>query len=96
MKELKIVATIVAKQECNEAVYAALKRVVDGTRTESGNISYELHRDISNSFRYVILEHWSSQQAIELHNQSPHFLAFVKEIEGIVESLDVVTVEMIY
>lgn len=95
MKELKIIATIVAKAECDKEVYASLLKVVEGTRTESGNISYVLHRDINAPLKYVMLEHWSSQDAINLHNSSDHFQTFVKEIDGKIDSIDVVTVEVV-
>ena len=48
MKQLKIIATIVAKEEYNQSVYEALTQVVDGTRTEAGSVYYALHRDIKN------------------------------------------------
>lgn len=96
MKELKIIATIVAKSETNADIYASLTKVVDATRTESGNISYTLHRDINNPLSYTIIECWRGAEAIDLHNASEHFKAFIKEIEGKVSSVDIATVEEIY
>ncbi|MFI3317843.1 MAG: putative quinol monooxygenase [Rikenellaceae bacterium] len=96
MKELKIIATIVAKEEHKEAIVASLKKVVDMTRKEEGNISYELHSDINTPLKYIIIEVWKSQEAINLHNDSAHFGAFVEEIEGKVESLAVDVIEAIY
>lgn len=96
MKELKIIATIVAKSETNKEIYASLLKVVDATRKESGNLSYVLHQDVKEPLKYVIVEHWSSQEAIDLHNESAHFKTFVAEIEGKVESLDVSVFNIVY
>ena len=48
MTELKIVAVIVVKAEFQEELEKAFQNVVDGTRKEDGNISYDLHQDVKN------------------------------------------------
>ncbi|MFI3288148.1 MAG: putative quinol monooxygenase [Rikenellaceae bacterium] len=96
MKDLKIVATVVVKPEFLDDVTAAMRAVVDGTRTEEGNISYVLCADTKNMLRFVILEHWASQEAIDEHNESAHFKAFVAAIEGKVDSLDVAVLSEVY
>lgn len=73
---LVIVASITVKNEADKAdVEKALHAVVDGTRTEEGNIAYVLHQDINNPLTYVIIEAWKSQEAIDFHNQTPHYKA---------------------
>ncbi len=96
MKELKIIATIVTKSDTKEEVLNACKNVVDGTRTECGNISYALHIDTSNPLKLVILEHWKNQEAIDLHNQTEHFNTFIASIKELVESVEITTLEMVY
>ena len=95
-QELKIIATItILKEEYKEDVEKALYAVVDGTHTEEGNISYELHQDIQNPLVYVFVEVWKSQAAIDSHNQSAHFLSFVKAIDGKV-GLSINVVKKVY
>ena len=78
---LKIVATVTLKDAAFQADFEkALKAVVDGTNTEEGNISYESHKDINNPLVYVIIEVWKSQEAINFHNETPHFKAFVEAL----------------
>ncbi len=96
MKELRIIATVTVKPEFLDDVTAAMREVVDGTRQEEGNISYVLHADTKSMLKFVFLEHWASQEAIDIHNESEHFKAFVKAIEGKVEGLDVAIVKEIY
>ena len=83
---LKIVATVTIKNAADKAaVEQALFAVVDGTRTEEGSISYELHQDLSNPLVYVFVEVWKSQEAIDIHNASEHFKAFVAAVDGKVD-----------
>lgn len=96
MTELKIIAAIVVKATYQKEMEEILHTVVDETRKEDGNVSYDLHQDCQNSLKYTILETWKSQAAIDLHNESAHFEAFVKAIEGKVESLAVDIVKQVY
>lgn len=96
MAELKIVATIQVKSEYKEVVLIALKNVVDATQKEEGNISYDLHQNVTNPLEYTILEIWKSQEAIDLHNASQHFDEFKKAIGGKIEGLKVDIIEKIY
>lgn len=96
MKELKIIAVITAKETYKDDIAKALHEVVDGTRKEEGNISYDLHQDTENPLKYTIIEVWKSQEAIDSHNATDHFLAFVKAIEGKVDGLDIDVIQQIY
>ena len=81
--ELKIIASLTIQDEVAQAsIVNALHTVVDATRKEEGNISYELHQDISNPMTYVFIEIWKSQEAIDAHNRSAHFLEFAKTVDG--------------
>jgi quinol monooxygenase YgiN len=96
MAELKIVATIVAKPQFQDELLKVFHAVVDETRKEDGNVSYELHQDINNPLKYIILEVWKSQDAINLHNESAHFKAFVAAVEGKTDSLTVEIIKKVY
>ncbi|NDW08137.1 putative quinol monooxygenase [Dysgonomonas sp. 520] len=96
MEELKIVATIVIKAEFKSDLEKIFRTVVDETRKESGNISYELHQDIQNPLKYIILEVWHSQEAIDKHNESPHFKAFASGIDGKIDSLAINVIKKVY
>ncbi|PXV63127.1 quinol monooxygenase YgiN [Dysgonomonas alginatilytica] len=96
MAELKIVATITVKSDNKEEVLVALQNVVNATRKEEGNVSYDLHQNITNPLEYTILEVWKSQEAIDLHNASTHFDEFKKAIGGKIEGLKVDIIKQIY
>lgn len=96
MAELKIVATITVKSDNKEEVLVALQNVVNATRKEEGNVSYDLHQNIVNPLEYTILEVWKSQEAIDLHNASTHFDEFKKAIAGKIEGLKVDIIKQVY
>ncbi|MFV0417562.1 MAG: putative quinol monooxygenase [Dysgonomonas sp.] len=96
MTELKIVAVIVVKATYQNELEKEFHTIVDETRKEPGNVSYDLHQDTSNPLKYTILEVWKSQTAIDEHNASAHFKAFVSAIEGKVEGLTVDIIKKIY
>lgn len=96
MTELKIIATIIVKAEYEKEVLTAFHNVVDATRKEEGNISYDLHKNITTPSEYTILEVWKSQEAIDLHNASIHFDQFKKAINGKIDSLKVDVIKQLY
>ena len=96
MAELKIVATIVVLEAYKTELERVFRKVVNETRKEEGNISYDLHQDIKNPCKYVILERWKDNDAIEFHNQTAHFKELLSATEGRVESLTVDVIEKIY
>jgi quinol monooxygenase YgiN len=79
---LTIVATLTAKPEYKEDVLKAIKTVVDATRKEQGNIFYDVFEDVNNPLKFVFIETWKSQAAINSHNKSAHFNDFVKAVDG--------------
>jgi len=96
MNELKIVAAIVIKDQFRDELMEVFKTVVNETRKEPGCISYKLHQDTKNSDKYIILEEWKDQNAIDLHNASAHFQSFAKAIDGKIESLAIDVIKEIY
>lgn len=96
MSQLSIVATIVVKDSYKDELEKVFRNLVDGTRKEEGNVSYDLHQDVQNPLKYIILEVWKSQSDISKHNEMVHFKAFLSAIEGKVESVDINVVKKIY
>ncbi len=74
MSSIQIVALVTVKPEYTEALAAQFKELVKASRAEEGNISYDLHQEIGKPNRFVFVENWKSQAAIDEHNASEHFL----------------------
>ena len=80
--ELLIIAHVTTKAEYKDELMKAFEKVVEGTRREAGNISYDLYVDTSDPLKFTIVERWKSQDAINIHNETNHFKEFVKAIDG--------------
>ncbi|GHU35643.1 hypothetical protein FACS1894105_04710 [Clostridia bacterium] len=52
---------------------AAAKELIEKSRAEAGNISYDLYEDVSNPDVLTFIEHWKDQAAIDFHSSQSHF-----------------------
>lgn len=60
-----------------EEFLEAVRPLVDASRSEAGNISYDLYEDIDDSDAVCFIEIWRDAAAIEAHNTSPHFRKWI-------------------
>lgn len=93
MSNIKIVALITVKPEFRDELAAEFTQLVKASRAEAGNNSYDLHQEIDRPNRFVFIENWKSQAAIDAHNASEHFQAFVRAIDGKTEHLEIVLLD---
>lgn len=96
MSQLSIVAAIVVKDSYKDELEKVFRNLVDHTRKEEGNVSYDLHQDVKNPLKYTIIEVWKSQDDINKHNDTPHFKEFLTAIEGKVDSVNIDVIKKIY
>lgn len=85
MSKLTVVATVVAKADCIEAVKAELLKLIEPTRKEDGCIEYTLHQDNENSAVFVFYETWESRACLENHMNSEHFKSYVTVVGSLIE-----------
>lgn len=90
MSTVKIVALLTVKPEYRDELAAGFANLVRASRAEAGNNSYDLHQEIGNPNKFVFIESWKSQAAVDEHNASAHFQAFVKAIDGKTDHLEIV------
>ncbi|ANU13930.1 antibiotic biosynthesis monooxygenase [Planococcus halocryophilus Or1] len=62
-----------------QAFLEAAKTVIEGSRQEAGNISYDLKKSTDQEQHYTMVEVWKDAEAIQAHNTSEHFQAFVQK-----------------
>ena len=86
MEKLTIIATLIARPGKEEALGVALGALVAPSRAEAGNINYDLHRSKNDSGTWVVYENWKSDEALEFHVKTPHFIAFAARLEELTES----------
>ncbi len=77
MSELFMVVSLHAKPGKEDTLRHDLIPVVEHSRTEEGNIRYELFVDQSDPGRFVFVEHWASAEAQHKHDtQGTHIQEF--------------------
>ncbi|MDR1817015.1 MAG: antibiotic biosynthesis monooxygenase [Puniceicoccales bacterium] len=93
-----ILAQLPVKTEHLRDFYAIGKKVVEATRKEPGNISYDLYRGASTPetrkkgfIPFLMVEFWRDQNAINAHNASAHFKDFFAAYEPIASGKPEVT-----
>jgi len=60
-----------------EEFKALAKPLIEASRKEEGCISYSLFEDIKDGNILTFIEEWKSEEAIKIHNSTPHFTATV-------------------
>lgn len=76
MNSIVIVATIVAKEGKAEFVKNELKKLLEPTEKESGNISYKIHQDLQDMNKFVAVEEWKDSESIKAHMVTDHIRAY--------------------
>lgn len=89
MSEITIIAKIDVKPEHRDAIFLVLKNLIGPSRAEEGNRQYDLHEVDEKPCSFVFVERWADKAAIDKHNNTPHFQAFVKAIDGKVDAVDI-------
>lgn len=79
MSEIVIVATLLAKPGEEQSVEQALRRLVALSNHEPGCVMYALHRSTEASYKFVMIERWSSREAWEIHLRQPQVRQFPRD-----------------
>lgn len=70
-------ARMSVKPENKEEFLKEIETVMEGSRNEAGNNSYELFQDPKDATSFVMVESWKDMEAVQAHNTSAHFQAFI-------------------
>ncbi|MFJ2712716.1 MULTISPECIES: putative quinol monooxygenase [unclassified Pseudomonas] len=70
------IATLIAKPGQQDTLEQGLRALVPPSRAEDGCSQYDLHRDLSDPLTFYVIEHWASEEILQLHNASEHFKNF--------------------
>ena len=68
---LAIIKIKEGKEKLFEETFVKLSKEVK--KNESGNIFYQISKDRENSLTYIVMEHYTDQDSVELHGKSKHF-----------------------
>ena len=77
-----VVATIVPEPAHLHLVEDALRQAVAQVRLEPGCEYYELHRDLDDAGRFVMLERWRDEDALAQHGRGEALATLGKALAG--------------
>lgn len=86
MKKKTIVARVEVLPGKEQEFISKTEPLIQGTRAEEGNISYNLYQNPSNPVSFIFYEEYKDQHAMDVHAASVHFQAFGKAIEELLAS----------
>ena len=77
---ISIVAKFIIKEGEEENFLTLIDKLGKASRAEEGCIEYILHKDVKKPLTYCLIEKWKNQEAVDLHNNTPHFTGTVPKI----------------
>lgn len=77
-----ITARITIKPEFITDFIEAAGPLIDSSNMESGCISYQLYQDPYDQTRFIMVEEWADQAAIDNHFNMPYFIDFGSKSEA--------------
>lgn len=93
---LRVVAHLRAQEGKGAALGEALKGLIEPTRAEPGNISYELLASLDDERNYTFVEEYQDGDALDAHMNTPHVQAAIAAMPDLVEGeLDLRTYRLI-
>lgn len=71
---MKIInATFFIKADKRSEFLSIIQPLIDASRLEKGNLSYDLYESIDKANQFTMIEHWENQKAIDSYNETPLF-----------------------
>ncbi|MBL8038683.1 MAG: antibiotic biosynthesis monooxygenase [Nitrospira sp.] len=83
---LRVIAHAKAQPNHVAQVRDILTALVDATRKEPGCLSYELLQNHADPTDFVFVERWASAAAEQAHFVTPHLLATLQQLTGLLAS----------
>lgn len=88
---IKIIASGKVKAGKLEEVIQAVTPLVEGSRSEAGNVSYAFNQGLEDLDAVCFIEEWKDQDAIDFHNATEHFTTGVGKLGDLLDGDLVVT-----
>lgn len=83
MAEIFVLAFARAKEDSAEQLEKAFRAAMPPTHAEPGCLKYALQRSRENKNEFVMVEKWSSKEALDKHLQTPHIQLLFKQLSGL-------------
>jgi len=80
---IKVVAKFEVESDRIDEFKQIASELIDKTRQEEGNISYELYQNNKNKQILTFIEEWENQKALETHMKTNHFRTALPKFQKI-------------
>ncbi len=80
MSEIVVLAHAIAKSGYEKKLEEAMCAAVMPTHAEPGCLKYAFHRSAEDSRVFVMIEKWTSKEALDLHLKMPHIQTLFKKL----------------
>jgi quinol monooxygenase YgiN len=77
--------TFIAKEGCEEDLKVLLEMMVVPSKAEPGCLNYNIYQYKNNPRKFMAVETWESEEALEGHKNSPHYKVYKKYYEQYTE-----------
>ncbi len=77
----QVIAIVTLKSGEAENFKKLMPAIVEGSRADAGNISYQCDQDALNPDVFIFQERWENDEALNVHMEQPHFKAFAAALE---------------
>lgn len=75
--EIELNVKWVIRETETPRILSLLKELVDQTRNEKGNLSYNIYQSVNNANELILHECYVDSEAMEVHKNSEHYLEIV-------------------
>lgn len=84
--KMVIIAKVSVKPEKTKDFIAAAKEIIAKSNKEPGCLSYQLYQDPYDASKFVFVEEYKNQAAVDAHFATEHFKAFGPKIGDMVSA----------
>jgi quinol monooxygenase YgiN len=82
---IHLTALIRCKKGHTAQFSSLLKELVKASNEEEACLKYELYQAASDHCQFIFQETWRDQEGLDLHNQQPHLLGFLKSAAALMD-----------
>jgi quinol monooxygenase YgiN len=82
---ISVVATFIPKEGQEGAVESTLRGMVGPTRAEPGCKRYDLYRSAGSDTKFILIEAYDGQSALEAHRATEHYKSYRSRIADMLQ-----------
>jgi quinol monooxygenase YgiN len=73
--------TFIAKEGHEKQLYNLLHTMIDASRNEEGCLLYDIFQYEQEPAKFIVLESWANEEALEGHKHAKHYLHYKAHYE---------------